>query len=102
MTSTHGFHAAIPAQPGKGDALAAYLLDAPAIKNDDCLVFLVGRSASNPDLVYVTEGWVSEEAHGRSFNSEEVKAYVARLADLVGGDTEYADEIPVGGKAVLE
>lgn len=101
MTSTHGFHAAIPAQPGKGDALVALLLQAPAIDNDDCLIFMVGRSASNPDLVFVTEGWRSQEAHGRSFNSEPVKAYTARLAEFVGGETQYADELPVGGKAVL-
>lgn len=97
----HGFHAAIPAQPGKGDALVALLLSAPALANDDCVVFLVGRSASNPDLVFVTEGWVSEEAHGRFFGSEVAKAYTAQFAPLVAGEAQYADEVPVGGKATL-
>ena len=101
MTISHGFHAAIPARPGKGDALVALLLEAPAIDNDDCLVFLVGRSANTPDLVFLTEGWRSEAAHGRAFNSAAGKAYTARLAQFVGGETQYADELPVGGKAVL-
>lgn len=101
MPIRHGFHAAIPAQPGRGDALVALLLSAPSLTSDDCLVFLVGRSASNPDLVFVTEGWVSQEAHARFFNSEVAKAYTARFAPLVAGEAQYADEVPLGGKAVL-
>ena len=101
MTMTHGFHAAIPARPGQGDALVALLLDAPSLSTEDCIVFLVGRSASNPDLVFVTEGWVSEEAHGRFFNSEVAKAFTARVQELVGGESQYADEVPVGGKAAI-
>jgi len=101
MTMTHGFHAAIPARPGQGDALVALLLDAPSLSTEDCIVFLVGRSGSNPDLVFVTEGWVSEEAHGRFFNSEVAKAFTARVQELVGGESQYADEVPVGGKAAI-
>ena len=101
MTMTHGFHAAIPAKPGQGEALIALLLAAPSLSHDDCVVFLVGRSASNPDLVFVTEGWVSAEAHGRFFNSDVAKAFTAQVQGLVGDESSYADEVPVGGKAVL-
>lgn len=101
MSSQHGFHATITAKPGQGDALVALLLSAPSLASDDCLVFLVGRSASNPDQVFVTEGWVSQEAHGRFFGSDIAQAYTARFVPLVDGDSVYLDEIPVGGKAVL-
>ncbi|MBO9590705.1 putative quinol monooxygenase [Devosia sp.] len=101
MTINHGFHATIPAQPGKGDALVALLLEAPALHHDDCLVFLVARSASNPDLVFVTEGWTSREAHGRFFESDIARTYTARFAPLVGGESTYVDAVPVGGKALL-
>lgn len=100
MTIGHGFHAAMTAQPGKGDDLVALLQRAPSLTHDDCLVFLIGRSASNPDLVFITEGWVSEEAHGRFFNSDVAKAYTAEFGPLVAG-TAYADEVPLGGKAIL-
>ncbi|MEV6414505.1 antibiotic biosynthesis monooxygenase family protein [Kribbella sp. NPDC051718] len=100
MKITHGFHATMTAQPGKADELIAALLTAPSLPNDDCIVFLVGRSASNPDVVHVTEGWSTEEAHSRFFNSEQAKAFTARIQQLVA-DSEYADEIPVGGKAAL-
>lgn len=101
MTIGHGFHATIPAQHGKGDALVALLLEAPALHHDDCLVFLVARSASNPDLIFLTESWSSREAHGRFFESEIARNYTARFAPLVGGDSSYVDAVPLGGKAIL-
>ena len=101
MPIQHGFHATITAKPGQGDALVALLLSAPSLASDDCPVFLVGRSASNPDQIFVTEGWVSQEAHGRFFGSDIAQSYIARFAPLVEGDSVYLDEIPVGGKAVL-
>ena len=100
MTIRHGFHAAMTAKPGKGDDLVALLGRAPSLSNDDCLVFLIGRSASNPDLVFVTEGWSSEDAHGRFFASEVARAYTAEFGPLVA-ETAYADEVPLGGKAIL-
>jgi quinol monooxygenase YgiN len=101
MTIGYGFHATLTAQPGKGDELVALLLGSPSLSNDDCLVFLVGRSASDADSVSVTEGWSSKEAHGRFFGSDIAQAYIARFAALVVGESVYADHVPVGGKAVL-
>ncbi|MEV4394831.1 putative quinol monooxygenase [Nonomuraea sp. NPDC049607] len=101
MTISHGFHASMTAQPGKGDDLIAALLDAPSLPDDDCLVFLVGRSAGDPDTVYVTEGWASQEAHARFFATEQAQAFVAALRPLLAGESQYTDEVPVGGKAVL-
>ena len=100
MTINHGFHAAMTARPGKGDDLVALLRRAPSLHNDDCAVFLIGRSASNRDLVFVTEGWTSDEAHGRFFASEVAKAYTAEFGPLVA-ESVYADEVPLGGKAAL-
>ncbi|MFI5713222.1 putative quinol monooxygenase [Kribbella sp. NPDC051620] len=100
MNITHGFHATMTAHPGQADELIAALLTAPSLPNDDCIVFLVGRSASNPDIVHVTEGWVSEEAHTRFFNSEEAQTFTAGIQQLVA-DAQYTDEIPVGGKSAF-
>lgn len=100
MTINHGFHAAMTAQPGRGDDLVTLLGRAPSLNNDDCVVFLIGRSASNPDLVFVTEGWTTAEAHGRFFASDMAKAYTAEFGPLVA-DTAYTDEVPLGGKVAL-
>ena len=101
MKATYGFHATMTARPGKGNELVDLLLrgttDGPAA-NNACVVFLVGRSASNDDVVHVTEGWTTREAHAANFESDRAKAFTARIAPLVGGEVQYHDEVPVGGK----
>ncbi|MEU8042154.1 antibiotic biosynthesis monooxygenase [Streptosporangium sp. NPDC049046] len=101
MIVGHGFHATMTAQPGKGDELVEFLLNAPSLPNEDCVVFLVGRSAGDPDTVHVTEGWTSRETHARFFATEEAQALVAKLQSLLVGESLYTDEVPVGGKAAF-
>ncbi|WP_031168176.1 putative quinol monooxygenase [Streptosporangium roseum] len=101
MSVGHGFHATMTARPGRGDELVRLLLDAPSLPNTDCVVFLVSRSAASPDVVQVTEGWVSREAHAAFFATEQAQTLVARLQPLLAGESEYADEVPVGGKAAF-
>jgi quinol monooxygenase YgiN len=102
---THGFHATMTAQPGKGEELVEFLLDAAAGAgpgaNDDCVVFLVGRSATDSDVVYVTEGWTTKEAHERFFASDAAKAVLAGVESLLAGESRYLDEVPVGGKFAI-
>ena len=101
MKATYGFRATMTARPGMGDELVDLLLrattDGPAA-HDACLVFLVGRSASNGDVVHVTEGWTTQAAHAANFASDHVKAFTARIALLVDGDPQYQDEVPAGGR----
>jgi quinol monooxygenase YgiN len=101
MTISHGFHATMTAQPGRADELVGLLLKAPSLDNDDCVVFLVGRSAGNPDVVHVTEGWTTPEAHSRFFATAEAQDLVAKLQPLLAGESQYTDEVPVGGKAAI-
>jgi len=101
MPIAHGFHATLTAQPGRGDELVEFLLDAPSMSNEDCVVFLVGRSAGNPDIVHVTEGWTTQKAHQSFFATSEARALVARLQPLLAGEPAYTDEVPVGGKAAI-
>jgi quinol monooxygenase YgiN len=101
MIVAHGFHATMTARPGKGDAVVELLLDAPSLPHEDCVVFLVARSASDQDVIHVTEGWVSEEAHRRFFATAPAQALVAGLQPLLTGDSRYSDEVPVGGKATF-
>ena len=99
MRVNHGFHATMTARPGRGDELVRLLLAAPSLADEDCVVFLVGRSAGHPDTVFVTEGWSSQEAHTRFFASAPAQELVAALQPLLAGESEYVDELPVGGKA---
>jgi quinol monooxygenase YgiN len=99
MLVSHGFHATMTARPGRGAEVVALLLDAPSLTHTDCVVFLVGRSAADPDTVHVTEGWTSERAHQAFFATEPAQELVAALQPLLTGEARYTDEVPVGGKA---
>ena len=101
MSVNHGFHATLTARPGRGDELVELLLDAPSLPNHDCVVFLVSRSASDPDTVFVTEGWTSREAHAAFFATEQATALVEKLQPLLAGESRYVDAVPVGGKAAF-
>jgi quinol monooxygenase YgiN len=102
MHAKYGFHARVTAAPGKGDELVDYLLAAAAGEgpgtSEDCVLFLVGRSASDRDVIFVTEGWTSQEAHQRFFATDAAKAVLERIQSMTIGEAVYADEIPLGGK----
>ncbi|MCM4084264.1 putative quinol monooxygenase [Paractinoplanes hotanensis] len=101
MTIGHGFHATMTAQPGRGGEVVDFLLKAPSLENDDCVVFLVGRSAGDPDVIHVTEGWTTTEAHSRFFATDAAQGLVAKLQTLLAGESAYSDEVPIGGKAAF-
>ena len=103
MNATYGFHATITAQPGKGHELVEYFLGVASGRGpgpgtaEDCVLFLVGRSESDPDTVFVTEGWTTKDAHERFFASDAAKAVMEGSQEMVA-DAAYLDEVPVGGK----
>jgi quinol monooxygenase YgiN len=101
MIVNHGFRATMTALPGRGDEVVKLLLNAPSLPHEDCVVFLVSRSAGDPDVVSVTEGWTSRQAHASFFATEPAQALVAGLQALLTGDSAYLDEVPVGGKAAF-
>lgn len=100
---TYGFAATMTAKPGRGDDLIDLLMSGldegnPAA-SEFCIVYLVSRSAANPDVAHVIEGWTSEEDHHRVFAGDAAKAIVAGFADLLEGESVYTDLTPAGGKA---
>ncbi|WP_245930210.1 putative quinol monooxygenase [Allonocardiopsis opalescens] len=105
MNVTYGFASTMTAKPGRGDELIELLrlglAEGRPATSEHCLVYLFSRSASNPDVAHVIEGWTSEEDHRRVFAGEAAQAIVARFADLLAEEPEYTDLTPVGGKAVV-
>src|SRR5258708_33824966 len=91
----------MPARPGKSDELIDLLLSATTDgsgASQHCVVYLVGRSATNRDVVHVTEGWTTREAHAENFATEQAKAFVARIEPLLADEPRFQDEVPLGGK----
>ncbi|MEV5428101.1 antibiotic biosynthesis monooxygenase [Streptomyces sp. NPDC052701] len=105
MIAHYGFTATLTARPGAGGRLVDLLLTGLSEGNPGtsahCVVYLVSRSASDPDVVHVTEGWTSEEDHHRVFAGEAAQAIVARIGGLLAKEPEGTDYVPVGGKAAF-
>ncbi|WP_193608277.1 putative quinol monooxygenase [Nocardioides lijunqiniae] len=103
MTAHYGFQSTMIAKPGLGDQLVELLLtgleEGSPGATEHCLVFLVSRSLSNPDVAHVTEGWTTEEDHHRVFAGPAAQAMVAQFADLLAEEPTYTDYTPVNGKA---
>lgn len=105
MTATYGFSATLTARPGMGDRLVDLLLtgldEGSPGTSEHCLVYLVSRSAADPEVVHVIEGWTSEEDHHRIFAGEAAQAIVARIGELLAKEAEYTDHVPVRGRAAF-
>lgn len=105
MIATYGFNATLTARTGMGDRLVDLLLtgldEGSPGASEQCVVYLVSRSASDPDVVHVTEGWTSEEDHHRVFAGEAAQRIVARIGGLLAEESAYTDYVPVRGKAAF-
>ncbi|MFB7312080.1 putative quinol monooxygenase [Streptomyces sp. NPDC056192] len=105
MIAAYGFNATLTAKPGMGDQLVDLLLtglnEGSPGASDHCVVYLVSRSASDPDIVHVTEGWTSQEDHHRIFAGEAAQAIVAQIDGLLAKESMYTDYVPVRGKAAF-
>lgn len=105
MIAAYGFNATLTARTGMGDRLVDLLLtgldEGSPGASEHCVVYLVSRSVSDPDVVHVTEGWTSEEDHHRVFAGEAAQRIVARIDGLLAGEATYTDYVPVRGKAAF-
>ncbi|MFL5958593.1 MAG: antibiotic biosynthesis monooxygenase [Solirubrobacterales bacterium] len=93
-----GRYAKATAKPGRGDELARVMLEvASSLQNTPgCELYVVNRDAADPDVVWVTEIWRSQEALDASLEAEGAQEQIARVRDLVRG-FERIDVEPLGG-----
>jgi quinol monooxygenase YgiN len=98
----YGMHGRIVAQPGRGDELAAILLEAAAglQENSDCLLYVVSRSADDADSVWVTEAWTGRAAHSASLEDEGARALISRARAIIASFEDRAELRPEGGKGL--
>jgi quinol monooxygenase YgiN len=87
------------AKPGKGAEAAERLVAAAAELGDDagCELYLVNRQADDPDVIWVTELWRSQEdldaVLARIRGSADVAAVLALVAE-----SQMIELEPLGGK----
>lgn len=94
-----GRYAKATAKPGEGAELAAVLLRVAEALDDapGCLLYIINRSPSEPDVVWMTELWRSQENLDAALKGESAQAMMPEVMALVDGPFERIDLEPLGG-----
>lgn len=91
----YGLITRLTALPGRREELALMLLD-PAVQRRGCHSYVVSLEEADPDALWVTEVWISEEAHRTNFDNGSRELLRPALALVAGfGDTIITR--PIGG-----
>jgi quinol monooxygenase YgiN/mannose-6-phosphate isomerase-like protein (cupin superfamily) len=101
-----GRYVKFTAQPGRGDELAELLLRAADSLRDTpgCELYVINRSKADPDQVWVTELWLSQEALDDSLQqlqTEAGRAQIAQVTALLATAPELIELEPLGGVGYL-
>ncbi|HEY4347191.1 MAG TPA: putative quinol monooxygenase [Gaiellaceae bacterium] len=98
----YGMHVRFAALPGRADDLVGILLEAAEGTKSEpgCLLYLVSRSLSEREVVFVTEAWTTREAHDSSLETDAAQALMQRAMPLLAGEIAASELRPLGGKGV--
>jgi quinol monooxygenase YgiN/quercetin dioxygenase-like cupin family protein len=95
-----GRYAKMVAKPGMGEALSGKLLEVANGLRDaaGCQLYVINRSPTEPDALWVTELWRSQEDLDAALDSEAAHAGMPAVLDLVDRSRfERIDLEPLGG-----
>lgn len=89
-------------QEGERDTMVDILLEASeSMKDlDDCEIYLVNISESEPNSVYVYEIWSNENAHQSSLTLEVTQNLIRRAKPIITGMERVSTLNTKGGKGV--
>jgi quinol monooxygenase YgiN/mannose-6-phosphate isomerase-like protein (cupin superfamily) len=87
------------AKSGEGAALASAMLRvAEALEGaTGCELYIVNRSPTEPDTVWVTELWRSQDDLEAALKLDSARALMPEVMDLLDGPVEATDLEPLGG-----
>ena len=97
----YGMCGKILAKEGQRDALLEILLEASRTPMKGCEIYIVSKSPTEPDAIWVMEVWQTEADHAASFKLDSVKTLLNKARPIMaGGGTESILMVPVGGKGL--
>lgn len=98
--SAYGCYVKFTARSGQRDTLVEYLLGVARLIEETagCELYIINTSATEPECVWVTELWRSQEEHDASLTLERAQAAIKRVVPLLASSPEKVDVLPVGGK----
>ena len=99
MMKQYGLHSSLQAKKGKGDELAAILLQAAELMHQvaGCYLYLVSKDTNQADCIWVSELWDSKGTHDNSLKMENVRTLIGKAMPLLDGPPQKGSEFEVIG-----
>ena len=87
---------------GERDTMVDILLEAADSMKDleECEIYVVNISESEPNSVYVYEVWSNESAHQASLTLEATQTLIKRAKPIITGMDRISTLQPTGGKGI--
>lgn len=86
--------------PGQRDTVSSILLE--GIRDmPGCHSYVVAHDPSNPDAIWVTEVWDTQESHRASLALPSVQQAIAKARPMITGFGERFETQPVGGHGLV-
>jgi quinol monooxygenase YgiN len=88
-------------QTGKREEVIRIMLESGKAfdENPNCLLYLVSKDKSDPDVIWVQDIWTSQEAHSKAMSDSVMKEYVEQAMPLLDGMPVMMEIDLSGGKA---
>ena len=96
----YGMCGKILAKEGQREALLQVLMEASQTPMKGCEIYIVCKSPTEADAIWVMEVWQTEADHEASFNLDSIKALITRARPFMAGGTESIHVVPMGGKGL--
>jgi len=96
----YGLIGKMNAKPGERDALAAILLGGTG-SMPGCLSYIIASDPADPDGLWITEVWDSQESHQASLKLPAVQAAIAKGRPLIAGFSNRVETVPLGGHGLV-
>jgi quinol monooxygenase YgiN len=92
----YGLIGKMSATPGQRDALSAILLQGTG-EMPGCLSYIIANDPSDPEALWITEVWDSQESHRASLKLPSVQEAIAKGRPLIAGFSNRVETEPLGG-----
>jgi quinol monooxygenase YgiN len=95
---TYGYLATMRTKAGHRDDVVQILLSGlDGLRAAGCRLYVVGVSATDPELIWVNEAWESKAHHDASLQLPETKAAIARAMPMLTGEFTGQELTIAGG-----
>lgn len=95
-TNMYGLIGKMKVVSGQRDALISILIEGIS-GMPGCLSYIVAQDPADPDAIWVTEVWDSQDSHQASLSLPSVQHAISRGKPLIAGFGERFETQPVGG-----